>query len=680
MINTPERTEATVDPLIGQFVAATKPIHDSYQGQLITIPVGYKVKIFRHMPANIELSQPESFVVSCFIKTGVVKALCSRDDLDLPILLPTETEDDESGLYEDDNDKPLIPRIYQEFAITWQIYACMPQNFQPTRRGVINGDAPGVGKTLQCGESAHRVMMAMRANKDPLSYCYLQHFEKDPEYTLQLEKNADQQNPHPVYHPSWALPHNVWPYPDTTCKPCTVVVAPRHLAKQWFKHLARQYPQDSISLATSASSTRKERLWALRPGFDWYIVNYEMLRPASEPKDEDYEVYDEPVTYLGQTYQVKQKRLKSTYTPTVTFFDQIMSLNPVCTIYDECHRLKSSQSKQAKQAAKLSQTALFNFLASATTISREADDMWHQLHIIDQSNFSSFKNFYDDFCMYENTSYGKRDVQLRTFAKRLFWVNRVGDDASMPGLAISTYNKTYLTSFARPNLKGYVLGRSYSDVGMYLPPVIAVTIPVQMETSTRKIYDSTRDMYRANFENLGETVELTSLMAVLHCLRFLTAASQNKIEAIQQLIQDNEGPHVIFCAYDLPCDNLARMLGTKSITGAVKTTEERNQIIQYCLSNNLPIVATGGTIGEGVNGLEQAKVVIFSEEDYTPGKMYQRTSRVQRFDPNLKEGETKTPILVFYVHCVDSIDERVHMIQTNRSMSIKDVIAVELGV
>lgn len=655
---------------VGKLVKLTQPLSDTINGNVVTIPAGYQVKIEKELTEDI-------FLITSFTSQGIVKMQATRKELGIEPVTAVEEVVDEVL-----NNQPLTPRIYQEFGITWLIYSAMPNDYQPTRHGSVLGDAPGVGKTLQAMEAAKRVMMGLTNNIDPLAYCYTQHFEADPFFEDQLEKNIHQNNPHPTSHPMWALPRNSYPFPDSGRKACTVIVAPTHLCKQWFKSLARQYPNDSISLATSSDSTRSERMYALRPGFQWYIVNYEMLRPAPAPKDDDYEIVPTPYTdkYSGKTFYINEKQLKTTYKKPVTYLDYIKALMCVCAIYDESHRLKSSKSKQAQEAAKLSQAVPFNFLLSATPISRESDDIWHQLHIIDSSKWQTLKFFCDNYCMFEQTTYGRRDVNLRTFAKRELWVNRIGEDAQMPGLAISTFNKTYKTSFQKPNLKGYVLGRSYKDVGMYLPETIAATIPVAIEGQTRKIYDSTRDNYKAEFIELGETIELSSYMAVLHGLRFLTAASQNKIEAVQQIIQDNEGPHVIFCAYDLPCINLATMLSTKAITGFVKTADERNQIIQECLAQGKPIVATGGTIGEGINGLEQCKVVIYFEEDYTPGKMYQRTSRVQRYDPNLKEGETKDPILVFYVNCLDSIDERVHEIQNNRSLSIKDIISVELGV
>lgn len=649
-----------------EFATLRRDVFDTFNGELITLPKGYRVKI------NGNPTQ-DTFSIECLMRGGVVKALATHDDLfDTPLpITPADEPEEIKDPY------PLTPRIYQEFGITWLIWR---------KKGIL-ADAPGVGKTLQASEAASRVMRALTEKRDPLAYCYNTSFAEDA-----LKANTKQSNPHPHMHPIWALPKNEWPElinPDNY-NSCTVIIAPTHLCGQWFKYIRKQYPDDSVSLAVN--DTKENRMRVLRPGYKWYIVNYEMMRPAPEPKNSDYEEVEVPYTTSnGQTYTFKERRLKATYQAPVTYSDLLTKLKPICAIFDECHKLKSPKSKQAKECADFSAKIPYKFLLSATPIKREADDLYHQLHIIDPSMFHRASYFLDDYCLYDRGTYANRNVRLRTAAKRNLWVNRVGDFTQEQDntyfsqmSATDTINKAYKVNFYNPNLKGYILGRSYKDVGLYLPEVISATIPVLLETSVREVYEQIKTQYRATFQDLADDVDLNSFIAVLHTLRFTTAASQNKIDAVKNLVEENPGPHLIFCEYtggnDMfgPGASLAKALDGVFISGNTPSEERMSRILD-AINQGKPVVTTGKAVGTGVNGMESCKTVIFFEEDYTPGEMYQRISRVQRYDPNLKEDDIKDPILVFYVNCVDTIDERVHEIQSNRSASIKDVIKVELA-
>lgn len=662
-------------------VKTVKPIYDTFAGSPIEIPAGYQV--------NITGQTGDMYNVACMFDGELVKVIASHDELyGTPPQSITASVIDQPDPYAVSSDEetsstpvvyPLVPRIYQEFGITWLLYPKQREEGYTFYGGLL-ADAPGVGKTLQACEAANRVMRALTEKRDPLAYCY-----PTPDFPLdQLESNTEQENPHPIFHPAWALPHNTWPDEHSpTLRPVTYIVSPNHLCEMWFKYIRKQYPNDSVALCTG--DTQEKRMRALRANTRWKIINYEMCRPAKAPDQEtDYIKTEVKKIINGHEYTFMEDVLKPEYVKPVTFGDIIEPQRPVCVIFDECHRLKSSKSKQAREANRIFKNTPYKFLLSATPIKREADDLFYQLHILDPMMFGHEQVFANKYCIYDQTQYGKRDVQLRVFAKRMFWVNRI--EANKDAIdyfskltSTTTSNKGYQVSFAKPNLQGWVLGRSYKDVGMYLPDTISATIPVLMDDKIRKIYEQVKAQFKATFDELGTDVDLNSYMDILHTTRHLTAACNNKLQAVQDLIEDNPGPHLIFCEYTDIGHFLAQKLGTEFVSGETDV-HDRMPIILKCIEQGKPVVATGRAVGTGVNGMESCKTIIFYEEDYTPGEMYQRISRVQRFDPNLKKGETKDPILVFYVNVTDSIDVRVHDVQTNRSHSIKDIISVELGV
>lgn len=643
-----------------------EPIYDTYEGEPVYIPQGWFVKV-------IGQSSPGWYKCVASINSKPTRFLAKSSQLEA-YSVPNSSMETEPPVA-----VALTPRIYQEYGISFLLY----------KQAALLSDAPGTGKTLQALEAAYRVCMARELGIDPLDLCYTHEFAFDLE------------NTHPDTCPKWATPtsfqkawcdlttrSSVWcktsQFPEHLKQnPVVVIVAPSHLCNMWFRAIRRQYPNEHVAVATN--DTKSNRFAVLEPGCRFYIVNYEMIRPPKDPPASAYEEVQMPFkSFSGNTYYLTEKRLRADYKPPRTYIDALIQLNQICVIFDESHRLKSAKSKQAKACAEFSKHIPYRFLLTATPIKREADDLWMQLHIIDPNTFTTdnsgitLSRFVAEYCFYKTTPNGKVNIQLRDTYKRALWFNRI------ESLETQTYdssqfmtghsNKKYKTSFIDPNLKGYILGRSYKDVGLYLPPVIPAVIPVQMDTMTRKIYDSLKATYRAQLEMLGQTLTLDNYMQLLHGLRVITACP-NKYAAVKELVEDNEGPFVMYTEYRPTGELLAKMFDTPFISGSVPESE-REQIIQDTLALGKPVVGMGRVIGTGINALADARVIINFENDYTPGERTQRIGRVQRYSPNRPTGE---PVLLFDVLVTDSIDEHVYEVQHNRGKSIKDIITVELG-
>lgn len=683
MISTHPTTE-TFEPVSVKLLA---PLYDTVKGKPVYFPMGYGVRV-------LSKAAPGFYNIIGVDSTGKTrKALATHVQLfNTPVTTPEEPTFkladnlilvDHNPDVEQEQIGPLVPRIYQEYGITFLLY----------KGKAILADAPGVGKTLQALEAAYRVCLAQEQHINPLELCYQQ----------DLTNLHDEKNTHPTTRPEWAIPekprhsitsysygktklnvatHNPYYWP-THMKPVVVIVAPSHLCSMWFKAILKQYPNEHVSIATN--DTRTNRMAVLQPGCRFYIVNYEMMRKAPEPKDTDYTTIKKPTTIGGITYNIDFKELRSDYVKPTSYLDVITAMNPVCVVMDESHRLKSHKSKQAKATAEFAHQALYRFELTATPIKREADDLFWQLHILDPERFveDEYTNFITRYCFYKQTEYGKKNIQLRDASKRQLWFNRIpsleeafNQTNVMPEALFGTKKSStkYINTFTEPNLKGYILGRSYADVGLYLPPVMPATIPVNMDSTIRALYDNLKKTYRATFDMLGESITVTSMIGMIHSLRILTACP-NKYEAVQEIIDDNDGPFCIFCEYKPSGEHLAKMLDTTFISGEIPEAE-RETLIASLISQGKPIVGMGRVIGTGINALNVCNVIINFENDYTPGERTQRIGRVQRFSPTRPEGQ---PILLFDVLVTDSIDQHVYEVQKNRGKSIKDIITVELG-
>lgn len=403
-----------------------------------------------------------------------------------------------------------------------------------------------------------------------------------------------------------------------------LVVAPGYLCDQWFDHLVRQYPDDQIICASTTMNrkgeivpaTRAQRASAITAKSKWYVINTEMLRPEALTPDEK----------MQQEFGITVKR-----TPKFTslFEDEWDTI-----IFDESHHLRNRTSEQAKAAAILSRNADSVYLLTATPIVKDPDDFFQQLHIIDPIEFSSYGAWLREHFYYNQTRFGTTDIRYR--------------------------HKASFTEHLTP----YVLGRTYDDVGLYLPDLIEVPMNVTMEPAVRKMYVDLRDQLA------HEEIEISSYIECLHALRTVTAHDPNKVNAVIATANEQES-FVIFTDYKVSARNLAEKTNSTLITGDVAPTKRRD-----LANGSNRIVCTIDALCEGVD-LSSKSACLFYEEDWTHGIMDQARSRIQRWSA---EGEvTGRPVLCYYFHCRDSIDGTIHKKNTSRTANAKDVVMAELA-
>lgn len=400
-----------------------------------------------------------------------------------------------------------------------------------------------------------------------------------------------------------------------------LVVCPGYLCDQWFDHLTEQYPDDSVVCAATSvtrrgdivPATRAQRTAALTIDAKWYIVNTEMLRPEPLTNDEKNQ----------RDFGITVKRRPKFEFPEVD-----------CIIFDESHHLRTRTSEQAKAAAALSRDVEYVFELTATPIVKDPDDMWHQLHILDPKHFSSYTSWLSEHFYYNSSRFGNSNIRYR-------------------------HKADFQNSIAP-----WCLGRTYDDVGLYLPDLIEVPMNITMDPYIRKMYVDLRDQLA------HEEIELKSYIEVLHALRTVTANDPNKLNALIATANEQES-FCIFTDYKTSAKNIAQHTNSIMITGDVKPSQRRE-----LAASSSRIVCTIDALCEGVN-LSDKAACLFFEEDWTHGIMDQARSRIQRWS---REGELSgRPVLCYYFHCRDTIDGTIHKKNVNRSVNAKDVVMAELA-
>lgn len=428
------------------------------------------------------------------------------------------------------------------------------------------------------------------------------------------------------------------------------VIVPAFLVDQWFKLIAEQFPDDTL-VSLEGQQGKRDKYFAMHAR--WYIISVQSLRRKP--------IYE---------------KLYNLYIREHVDF----------TIIDESHYVKNPTAKQSVNVRSLTNP---NFcphvmLLTATPITKEADDLYHQLRIIDPITFHAQHEFLNKYCYFTWTSWGATNVTLKKSAHAELEALREGN----PKTGLLVYSS------------GYMLGRTYAQIGLELPDLIPLDkdaiVSVEMEPNRRKAYDDLKQAWYTQLQD-GETLSVDSAMQLMNLLRRITN-SPEKMRQLTNYMENDPGPYVIACFYRASAQQLAdfitKILPDKNpicITGAIDTDERVKIAKQYNKPNDV-IVATIPSLCEGVD-LSHANTVYFYEEDYTPGRMYQFLSRVRRHRHNegglgvtitadnrlvIDDDPNSYPIIRRYFHATKSIDERIHAVQSLRSVNIRDLVKVEV--
>lgn len=296
-------------------------------------------------------------------------------------------------------------------------------------------------------------------------------------------------------------------------------------------------------------------------------------------------------------------------------------------IIDESHHVRNRDAQQSKAAFEIASMTPRVYLLTATPIYKEADDLFFQLRIIAPKIFTSYHNFVNMYCLTEYSPYKPKITGVRS-------------------------------SYAiRQLLSRFAIGRSYKDVGLELPRLIEKEIRLNMPKKLMEAYKQIKEQYRLvhiRFSNAG---------AALQALRMATVCSE-KLEAAKDVIDDNKNQRaVVFCWYQDTAHALGNILKCPVITGELIVTDR----VKIAKGNNKTIVASLASLSEGVD-LSAYKLLLFFEEDYTPGQMYQALSRALRYSSD------PSPVQAYYIMMKNTIDVTVHNARKKRNVTAEQIL------
>lgn len=378
-----------------------------------------------------------------------------------------------------------------------------------------------------------------------------------------------------------------------------MITCPSYLVLQWADVLAKEFPNDTVSVAGIGS--REQRHRALTPDgtvrapigkapADWTIVSTDMHRGYYLPD--------------------------------------------ACTwIIDEAHHFRNRDAERTKRADDYAERVERVIMLTATPVYKDVTNLWSLLHMLDPETWTSYWNFVGQ------------------------WAKTAGDGQGWgANRVVGVWNPELLEQLLEP----YMLRRTYRDAGLSLPDMIDKDVVLSLSEVERKLYLGVKN----NF--VYEDIPLSSQGEVMHTLRRITV--NTKIDAVKQIIDDNpKQPTLVYAWYQDSAEDCALAIGGTYISGATHSPDQRMEAALKSVRDGKPIVATISSMSEGVN-LSMCKQLIYMEEDYVPGSMYQSERRTKRWT------EDDRPILNYNIRCKNTIDQDVHRAVTDRRGSAQSVL------
>jgi superfamily II DNA or RNA helicase len=422
--------------------------------------------------------------------------------------------------------------------------------------------------------------------------------------------------------------------------PC-IISCPGYLVDQWCDFLADQYPQWKVA-RINALLPRWDRQELLNDlSHDIWVVNHEMWAARREPykgpkkpTDQSDPNYDEQLEIYKdarESHMVNAKTIQYKWPRARTL------------VIDESHHMRNKDASQSMMIAHYADTCDQVCLLTATPSYKDVGDWWHQLRIMNPRKYKSYFAWRQEYTY--ATGYNENIIKV----------------------------KPYKDVALKADIAELAIGRTYKEVGLYLPPIIEKVVKVPWHPDLKKAYLQIKQNLIIQTQNgFSMTIDPG---AALHALRMMTA-NPEKIEGVRNIIADipdDGNPIIVFCWYRSTAEVLEAEFNPPGLGGAVEITGAYNQKERLRRATALDTrvkCVTMASMSEGVDW-SKASTVIFFEEDYTPGKIYQALSRVRRHSTT---GERTDPILVYYVHVKDSVDEAVHTAVTERQADIRAIL------
>ncbi len=347
-------------------------------------------------------------------------------------------------------------------------------------------------------------------------------------------------------------------------------------------------------------------------------------------------------------YQRKDTRffisnIESARTPDIV--ELFNALEPQLLIVDEAHKLRNPETRQARGIQNIKVD--MKLLMTGSPVVNSAFDVFSLLHLLDPITFFSPSQFRYQFTWGFQTRYGWRTGGTKN------------------------------ASILRTMLAERGVQRSKEDVLPFLPEKRFETIPLEMSSEQRKVYEAMENELFIMLDD-GEPLWAASVLAQTTRLRQIlcdprllgkTAPSIKTEDLVNHI--DREGKTVVFTTFEQYTKLLEPVLQEADlryvrITG--KESSEQQQRNNELFQNEPGIQVCLGTIqsmGEGRN-LQASDHVVFLDRWWNPAGNNQAIDRLHRIGQH-------HPVLVTTLVAEDSFDQAMDEILQRKQKQVREL-------
>lgn len=218
--------------------------------------------------------------------------------------------------------------------------------------------------------------------------------------------------------------------------------------------------------------------------------------------------------------------------------------------------------------------------------------------------------------------FAKRYCDLRT--RRI----RVGRRTKLIWDDTGSSNLPELRSLLLEGPDAVMLRRSKADVLSELPPIRRQVVVLDHDgmPSAPRGWNEQRALGALE---RGSAPELSEISRYRHDLGL--AKAPHVAAMVGDMLAGGTPSVVVFCHHHDVAELLAGKLGVPYVTGATPTAERTRRVGEFAAGAFPVFVATAGSVGTGVDGLQRrCDVVVYAELDWVPGVVAQSEARLHR--------------------------------------------------
>ena len=280
------------------------------------------------------------------------------------------------------------------------------------------------------------------------------------------------------------------------------------------------------------------------------------------------------------------------------WLEKLQSINAKCLIVDECHYIKNSKAKRTKAVLQLGKNIPHVIALTGTPMLNRPIELYTTIKLL-KVNDPVLRDFW---------TYAKRFCD----AQQTPWGWDFSGASNLDELQVRLRQSVMIR-----RLKKYVLRE--------LPPKRRIMVP--MEISNRKDYVMALKNFREWYlERKGKEVRGAEVLVQLEQLRQL--AVMGKLDAVIEWLKDIPEKFVVFAVHRSVQRRLVDELNALWIPGGL-SAEEKQRIVDEFNNSDRPLVVSLYAGAEGMN-LQTARIAVFVELPWTPGKLLQAEDRIHR--------------------------------------------------